>query len=478
MTNKQQFDPNLSKLPPQAIEFEEAVLGASMQFKEGAAQMIELMTQDMFYLEKNGLLFNSIKSIFMRSEPIDMLTVSQQLRKEGNIDAVGGMVAISKLTDRVASPSNIESHIRIIIQKYISRQIIAISGDMIDKAYMEEIDVFDLLASFETTISNMFGSVVKTNYKNMKELVFTINNEITERTKSNEYTHGIASSVRSVNDLLGGYGKTDMIIIAARPAMGKSAFIVSEIKNIAKRGVAVGVFSLEMSGEQMAYRIASQETGIDLEILMKRQMDEGRLTHLYGNLGVIENLPIFIDDTGALSIFDFKARARRMKSKHNIGMIVIDYLQLMTVGKDSGKGNREQEVSLISRTIKALAKELDIPIIALSQLSRQVESRTDKRPLLSDLRESGSLEQDADIVSFLYRPEYYGINENEQGETTHAYGELLVAKNRHGKLGLAKMKFTDYLAMYSDQDYEQPIVTKSNISPNKSFYENDKDEPF
>lgn len=387
------------KLPPQAIDLEGAVIGAAMQFKESASQMVELMTRDMLYVEANKLLFDTIKGMFMRGDMIDILTVVQQLRKEGSLDRVGGAFAVSGLTNISALRTSVESYIRIIIQKYISRQIITISSEMIDKAYNDETDVFDLLASFESTISNMYSNVVKTDYKNMKELVKTINEEIGARTKSTNYTHGIASTIKSVNNIVGGWGKTDMIIIAARPAMGKSAFVVSEVRNAARNGTAVGVFSLEMSGEQFAYRIAAQETGIDLEILMKKQMDEGRLTHLYGNLGVIENLPVYIDDTGGLSIFDFKARARRMKSKHNVGMIVIDYLQLMTTGNDNGKGNREQEVSLISRTIKSLAKELDVPIIALSQLSRQVEARSDKRPLLSDLRESGCLIGDTMIYS-------------------------------------------------------------------------------
>ncbi len=458
------------KLPPQAVDLEEAVLGAMMIDKKGVDDVIDILHADAFYKQGHQDIFDAMFKLFNASEPIDLLTVSNQLRKDGKLDGVGGDFYLVNLTQKVASSAHIEFHARIILQKYIQRRLISISSDIIDEAYDETTDVFDLLDTAETKLFEVTQGNLKKSSEAAEGLVSQALKKI-EEISSKEGMSGVPTGFTKLDGLTSGWQPSDLVIIAARPGMGKTAFVMSMAKNMAiDFEMPVAIFSLEMSSVQLITRMISSETGISSGKLRKGDL----MPHEWEQLNVkVKNLskaPIFIDDTPSLSIFDLRAKARRLASQHNVKIIVIDYLQLMTAGTAvKSSGNREQEISTISRNLKALAKELSIPVIALSQLSRAVETRGgSKRPLLSDLRESGAIEQDADIVSFIYRPEYYGQTEWDDEERTPCEGqaEFIVAKHRNGGLDNIRLKFTGHLAQFSD--LEESFSTEFQSSMNQS----------
>ncbi len=457
------------KIPPQAVELEEAVLGAMMIDKKGIDDVIDILSPDAFYDSKHHEIYAAIFELFQNSEPIDLLTVSNLLKKNGKLEFVGGDFFLIRLTQKVASSAHIEFHARIILQKYIQRRLISISSEIIENAYDESTDVFDLLDDaegklFEVTQGNLkkssedAGSLVKQALKKIQEI------------GNQEGMSGLATGFTKLDALTSGWQPSDLVIIAARPGMGKTAFVISMAKNMAidfNHGVAV--FSLEMSSVQLITRMISSETGLTSEKLRKGNLAPHEWEQLNVKVKKLSDAPIFIDDTPSLSIFDLRAKARRLVSQHDVKIIVIDYLQLMTAGGKAG-GNREQEISMISRNLKALAKELAVPVIALSQLSRAVETRGgSKRPLLSDLRESGAIEQDADIVSFIFRPEYYGMTEWDDDEHTpcEGQGEFIVAKHRNGGLDNIRLKFTGHLAKFSD--LEEGFSSEFQSSMNADF---------
>ncbi|MCI2228125.1 replicative DNA helicase [Polaribacter sp. MSW13] len=482
------------KIPPQAVELEEAVLGAMMIDKKGIDDVIDILSSDAFYDQKHQEIYAAIYELFQNSEPIDLLTVSNLLKKNGKLEFVGGDFFLIRLTQKVASSAHIEFHARIILQKYIQRKLISISSEIIENAYDEGTDVFDLLDDaeaklFEVTQGNLkkssedAGSLVKQALKKIQEI------------GNQEGMSGLQTGFTKLDALTSGWQPSDLVIIAARPGMGKTAFVISMAKNMAidfNHGVAV--FSLEMSSVQLITRMISSETGLTSEKLRKGNLEPHEWEQLNVKVKKLSDAPIFIDDTPSLSIFDLRAKARRLVSQHNVRIIVIDYLQLMTAGGKAG-GNREQEISMISRNLKALAKELEVPVIALSQLSRAVETRGgSKRPLLSDLRESGAIEQDADIVSFIFRPEYYGMTEWDDDEHTpcEGQGEFIVAKHRNGGLDNIRLKFTGHLAKFSDLEEgfssefqssmnadfpEDPFAGQGGIDP-KDAFGGDDDVPF
>jgi replicative DNA helicase len=443
------------KIPPQALDLEIAVLGAMMIDKKGIDDVIDILHSDAFYDKKHQEIYAAIYTLFQNSEPTDLLTVSQQLRKDGKLELVGGDFYLINLTQKVASSAHIEYHARIILQKYIQRKLISISSDIIETAYDETVDVFDLLdvaegKLFEVTQGNLkkgsedAGDLVKQALKKIQDI------------SNQEGMSGLETGFSKLDALTSGWQPSDLIIIAARPGMGKTAFVISMAKNMAiDFGHPVALFSLEMSSIQLITRMISSETGLTSEKLRKGNLEPHEWEQLNVKVKKLSDAPIFIDDTPSLSIFDLRAKARRLVSQHGVKIIVVDYLQLMTAGGSAGKGggNREQEISTISRNLKALAKELEVPVVALSQLSRAVETRGgSKRPLLSDLRESGAIEQDADIVSFIFRPEYYGVTEWDDDEHTpcEGQGEFIVAKHRNGGLENIRLKFTGHLAKFSD----------------------------
>ncbi|HNU57067.1 MAG TPA: replicative DNA helicase, partial [Flavobacteriales bacterium] len=407
------------KLPPQAPELEQAVLGALMLERNAVNEAIDILQPDSFYVEAHKRIFDAILGLFRNDQPIDILTVTQELKKRGELDVVGGPFYISQLTNKVASSANVQYHARIISQKHILREMIRISAEMTRDAYDDTADVFDLLDKAEQDLYTITSGNLKRNYEPMSDLIQGAIAQIESAKSKTGGVSGIPTGFIQLDKLTAGWQRSDMVIVAARPAMGKTAFVLSMARNIAvEHKRAVAVFSLEMSSTQLVTRLIASEAGISSEKLRKGDLSDQEFTILHQHIARLTNAPIFIDDTPGLNIFELRAKARRLKSQHNVDLIIIDYLQLMTAGGDNKGGNREQEISSISRSIKSIAKELDIPIIALSQLSRAVETRGgDKRPMLSDLRESGAIEQDADIVCFLYRPEYYKIHEDELGST-------------------------------------------------------------
>jgi replicative DNA helicase len=479
------------KLPPQAVDLEEAVLGAMMIDRKGVDDVIDILHSETFYKQAHQYIFDAMFRLFNESEPIDLLTVSNQLRKEGKLESVGGDFYLVNLTQKVSSSAHIEFHARIILQKYIQRRLISISSEIIDEAYDETSDVFDLLDSAETKLFEVTQGNLKKSSEAAEGLVSQALKKI-EEIAQKEGMSGIPSGFSKLDALTSGWQPSDLVIIAARPGMGKTAFVMSMAKNISiDFDIPVAIFSLEMSSVQLITRMISSETGISSGKLRKGDLQPHEWEQLNVKVKNLSNAPIFIDDTPSLSIFDLRAKARRLVSQHDVKIIVIDYLQLMTAGTTvKATGNREQEISAISRNLKALAKELNVPVIALSQLSRAVETRGgSKRPLLSDLRESGAIEQDADIVSFIYRPEYYGQTEWDDEERTpcEGQGEFIVAKHRNGGLENIRLKFIGHLAQFSDLEdsFATEFQSKMNdfITPNlpsveDAFGEDDNDVPF
>ncbi|MDH3697316.1 MAG: replicative DNA helicase [Flavobacteriaceae bacterium] len=463
------------KLPPQAVDLEEVVLGAMMIDKKGIDEVIDILHPDAFYKDAHKLIFEAIYTLFENSEPVDLLTVSGQLKKVQKLEAVGGDFYLIKLTQKVASSAHIEFHARVILQKFIQRSLIRISSEIIEDAYDETTDVFDLLDSAESKLYEVTQGNLKKSAQSALNLVIEAKKKI-EEISNKEGLSGIPSGYERLDRLTSGWQPSDLIIIAARPGMGKTALTLSMARNIAVNdNIPVAFFSLEMSSVQLITRLISAETGLSSDKLRTGRLETHEWEQLNVKIKSLEKAPLFIDDSPSLSIFDLRAKARRLVSQHDIKLIVLDYLQLMTSGTSNKGGNREQEISSISRNLKALAKELNVPVIALSQLSRAVETRGgSKRPILSDLRESGAIEQDADIVSFIYRPEYYKIDEWDDEERTPTQGqaEFIVAKHRNGGLDSIRLKFIAQLGKFENlDDFDSPFEFQSKM--------NDKeDNPF
>ncbi len=457
----QWLDTGLGKLPPQALDLEEAVLGALMIEKDALSSVVDILKPETFYKEAHQRIYQAILTLFGNSDPIDLLTVTQQLRKTGEIEIVGGGGFVSELTFRVNSAANIEYHARIVSEQALKRALIAMSSVILRDAYEDTTDVFELLDRTEQQLFKISESNIKKNYADMSTIVRMALNEL-ETKKNQEGLTGVPSGFTNLDRVTSGWQPTELIILAARPAMGKTAFVVSALRNAAvDHGKPVAIFSLEMSAVQLVNRLISAEAEIDSEKIRKGTLAPHEWTQLHHKIQRLTEAPIFIDDTPALSILELRAKCRRLKAQHDIQMVVIDYLQLMS-GDTSGKmggGNREQEIASISRALKNLAKELNVPVIALSQLSRAVETRGgDKKPQLSDLRESGSIEQDADMVCFLYRPEYYNITADENGNSTAGIGEVIIAKNRSGSLDTIQLRFISKFTKFCDLDsYFEPV---------------------
>lgn len=439
------------KLPPQAIDLEEAVLGALLLEKEAVNAVIDILEPDSFYKQSNQVIFNAIKTLFGKSEPIDILTVTNELRLSGELESVGGGYYLAQLTNRVASSANIEYHARIISQKYIQRELIRLSSQIISDAYDDTIDVFSLLDRAENSLYQVTEGNIRKDFDNMSNLIGLAIKQIEIAKKRDGHIVGVQSGFHSLDRITSGWQPSDLIIIAGRPGMGKTAFAMSVARNAAVDAKnPVAIFSCEMSSLQLVTRLISSESEIASDKLRSGNLASYEMEQIHTKIAGLAEAPIFIDDTPALTIFELRAKARRLKARHNIGLIVIDYLQLMTVSKEY-RGNREQEISTISRSLKAIAKELEIPIIALSQLSRSVELRGgEKKPQLSDLRESGAIEQDADMVIFLHRPEYYGLTQDGDGNSTIGVANILISKHRNGQVGEVKVKFIQHLARFTN----------------------------
>ena len=410
------------KIPPQARDLEEAVLGALMLEKDAVTTVIDIIKADSFYVTAHQIIYTACLSLFEKSQPIDLLTVTQELKKRGELENAGGATYLSQLTERVASAANVEFHARIISQKFIQRELIRISSEIIKDSYEETTDVFELLDKAEQNLFSVADQNLSRNYDSMSSLITQAIKQIEELQNQEDALTGVPSGFTALDRLTGGWQKSDLIIMAARPGMGKTSFVLTVARNAAVDfNKAVAVFSLEMASLQLVNRLISGEAEISSEKLRKGNMESWEWKQLTHKIEKLSEAPLFIDDTPGINIFELRAKCRRLKMQHDIQLVIVDYLQLMTGSSADGKssGNREQEISSISRGLKGLAKELNVPVIALSQLSRAVETRGgDKRPQLSDLRESGAIEQDADMVIFLYRPEYYGMDVDEDNNVT------------------------------------------------------------
>jgi replicative DNA helicase len=436
----------LGKLPPQARELEEAVLGAIMLEKSAFDTVIEILKEECFYVDAHQKIFRAFVSLAQNSQPIDILTVVEELKRKEDLEAVGGAYYITKLTNLVVSTANLDAHARIVLQKFIQRELIRTSGLTITEAFEDSTDVFDLLDQAEGRLFDITNKHLRKNYSDIQSVLSQTLKRIDQLRNNTDEISGVPSGFESLDKVTFGWQPTDLVILAARPAVGKTAFALNLVRNAAMhptKPTPVVFFSLEMSAGQLVQRILSAESEVWLEKISRGKLEEYEMQQLIQKgINKLDKAPIFIDDTPALNIFELRAKCRRLKNKHDIGLIIIDYLQLMS-GTADGKGtNREQEISTISRNLKTLAKELQVPIIALSQLSREVEKRKDgnKMPQLSDLRESGAIEQDADMVMFLYRPEYYDINQDENGEENKGETHVRIAKHRNGSLETIKLK--------------------------------------
>ncbi len=466
---------DLGKVPPQAVDIEQAVLGAMMLEKNAVTDTIDILKPSSFYDPKHQYIYNAIRELFGSSSPIDLLTVINKLKQNGELEASGGAAYISHLTSRVASTAHIEFHARVISEKHIKRELIRMSSEVIRDAFEDTNDVFDVLNKAESDLFKIAENNMGKHGDSMQNIVRQAIEEIEKASLNSDGISGVPTGFHALDKLTSGWQRSDMIVIAARPAMGKTAFVLSMARNTAvDHGKGVAIFSLEMSAVQLVKRLIASETRLSAEKLRKGDLREHEFQQLHSRITKLATAPIFIDDTPGISVFDLRAKCRRLKMQHNIDMVIIDYLQLMTAGSSKGgNGNREQEISTISRSIKEIAKELNIPVIALSQLSRSVEQRGgDKRPVLSDLRESGAIEQDADIVSFIYRPEYYGLMVDDEGNSNAGIGEIIVAKHRNGALDRVRLRFIGEFARFDNIEgfTEDPNVSShTNIAANSEF---------
>jgi replicative DNA helicase len=446
------------KVPPQAKDLEEAVLGAIMLEKGAFDTVVEILKPECFYVDAHQRIFKSMKSLANKSQPIDILTVVEELRSSEELDMVGGPYYVTRLTNAVVSSANIDAHSRIILQKFIQRELIRISGEIIGDAYEDSTDVFDLLDQAESKIYEVTSTHLRNSYETIDSVLVKTIQRIEDLRHKNEDVSGVPTGFATIDRITYGWQMTDLIILAARPSVGKTAFALNLARNAAlnaAKPTPVAFFSLEMSAGQLVQRILSAESEIWLEKISRGKLEEHEMKQLYARgIQKLAQAPIFIDDTPALNIFELRAKCRRLKNINNVGLIIIDYLQLMSGTGDNRNGNREQEISTISRSLKSLAKELQVPIIALSQLSREVEKRKDgnKMPQLSDLRESGAIEQDADMVMFLYRPEYYDVTQNEMGESNKGETHVRIAKHRNGSLETIKLRALLHIQKFIEDD--------------------------
>lgn len=426
--------------PPQAPDIEEAVLGALLLEPEAINDVRDTLVPECFYRSENRKVFIAISALAARHAAIDIYTVAEELAKRGELEEVGGNVYLSRLSMKIGAAAHLEYHTTILVQKYIQRELISTSYQVIKDSFEDAIPVDDLLDSTQERLFSLADRNMHKDYQSISEILSTVIDDLQKDQLKGDGLSGVPSGYTGIDRVTLGWQPSDLIIIAARPSMGKTAFVLTMARNIAvDHNVPVAFFSLEMSSKQLVKRLVISETGLPAEkIKGGKKLEEYEWSQLNDRLNALSKAPLYIDETPSLSIYEFRSKARRLVSSQQVKLIIIDYLQLMT-GPPELKGMREQEVSAISRSLKAIAKELDIPIIALSQLSRAVETRGgEKRPQLSDLRESGAIEQDADIVMFIHRPDYYGLasDSGPSGQT-----DIIIAKHRNGQVTDVPMRF-------------------------------------
>ena len=426
---------DIGKIPPNDTEAEQAVLGSMLTDKEATIAAIEVLKEEDFYREDNKLIYRAILNLYNRAEPVDIITLKAELTSMGKFDAVGGLEYLADLPERVPTTANVERYIKIVEEKSILRNLIKTANEIITLGYDPTEEVENIMDSAEKKIFDIMQSKNQKGYTPIKDILVDTFAELEQLYNQKQHITGVPTGFADLDYKTAGFHGSDLILVAARPAMGKSAFALNIATNAAVRAkVPVAIFSLEMSKEQMVNRILCSEAMVDSNKVRTGKLDEQDWGKLASALGPLSEAQIYIDDTPGISVMEIRAKCRKLKLEKGLGMVVIDYLQLITASNSRRGGSREQEIAEISRSLKILAKELDIPVIALSQLSRAPEQRPDHRPMLSDLRESGSIEQDADKVIFLYRDDYY----NEDSEKKNI-AEIIMAKHRAGSTGTIEL---------------------------------------
>lgn len=441
------------RVPPQATDVEQSVLGAMLIEREAIPKAIEILPAEAFYDVRHQRIYEAMLGLFERGNPVDLVTLTEELKRRGEFEHIGSYY-LTELTTRLASAANVEYHARIIAEKSLLRRVIETMTTVVGEAYDPSTDAFELLDRAEQSIFRISETQLRKGSRSMQDIVRETFKQLEALSEREGGITGVPSGIHSIDQMTGGWQKSDLVIIAARPSMGKTALSLAIARNAAlhpQYPTGVAYFSLEMSASQLAQRLLTSEARVDAQAARTGRLSIEDWQSLARAAGKLSNAPIFVDDTPGLGILELRAKCRRLKAEHDIGMVIVDYLQLMH-GTGQGKNaNREQEIAQISRSLKALAKELDVPVISLAQLSRAVETRGgDKRPQLSDLRESGSIEQDADVVSFIYRAERYGITVDDNGNSTQGIGELIIGKQRNGPIGTVRMAFVERYARFEN----------------------------
>ena len=490
-----QVEDSLGRLQPQELEFEKSVLGALLLEKDAYSLISDILTPESFYDPRNQRVYSSISKLHVAQHPVDILTVVEQLRTDGTFDEVGGVAYLSSLTQNIVSSSHIEYHARVIAQKSTARELISYSANVQDKAFDPTQDIDELMQEAEGSLFKLSQKKLKKDYQQIDSVITEAYEMLHKAAERTDGMSGIASGFHALDRMTSGWQNSDLVILAARPAMGKTAFALSMAKNIAvDQNIPVALFSLEMSNVQLINRVIVNTCEIKGEKIKSGQLEDYEWAQLDNKIKDLIGKPMFVDDTPSLSVFELRTKARRLVKEHGVKLIMIDYLQLMNASGMSF-GSRQEEVSTISRSLKGLAKELNIPILALSQLNRGVENRPggentldSKRPQLSDLRESGAIEQDADMVIFIHRPEYYHLYKDENGNDLRGKAVIIIAKHRNGAVGDVLLTFKGQYARFENPDEETatPLpgedfndISRSELSPTGEDYNSiNRDNPF
>ena len=462
MAKKSIDNTSYAHLQPQALEVERAVLGALMNDRDAYAVVCEILSPESFYEQRNQLIYSAIRDLSLAEKPVDVLTVTDELERQGCLDKVGGAIYIADLSNKVASSANIEYHARIIAHKFLARQLISFASEIETKAFDGSMDIDDLMQEAEGSLFELSRRNMKKDYTQIDPVISNAVEVIQKAAANKDGLTGVPTGYHKLDNITSGWQASDLVIIAGRPAMGKTSFALSMAKNIAADyKVPMAFFSLEMSNVQLVNRLISNCCEIQGGKILNGQLKPDEWERLDKRLNNLIGSPLYVDDTPGLSVFELRTKARRLVRDHGVKIIMIDYLQLMNAN-GMRFSSRQEEVSTISRSLKQIAKELDIPILALSQLNRGVESREGlegKRPQLSDLRESGAIEQDADMVLFVHRPEYYHIYQDENGRDLHGMAQIIIAKHRKGATGDVLLNFRGEFTRF-----ENPEDTSSNLN--------------
>lgn len=436
---------NFGRVPPHSIEAEQRVLGALLMDGTAVEKTLNIIIAEDFYYEANSEIFDAIKTVHQFDIPVDIITVTNELKKRDKLEQTGGLEYLAGLTESIVSTKNVSAYLDIIKEKSTLRRIINISNELIEKGYKESDDVQNLIDLAESRVFSLSQNRGSNDFSNVKDVLLTVFNQLEERAKLKGSVTGIDTGYKDLNRMTAGLQRSDLILLASRPAMGKTSLALNLAMNAAKSGSSVAMFSLEMSKEQYIQRLISLESLVEISKFRTGALEDEDWLSLANVMNSISSANMYIDDTASISLFDLISKCRRLKMDKGLDLVIIDYLQLMSYGARSE--SRQQEISSISRGLKQLARELNCPVLALSQLSRAVEQRPDHRPLLSDLRESGAIEQDADIVMMLYRDEYYHREESEK----KGIAEIIIAKHRNGPVGTVELVFIDRFTKFSDK---------------------------